>query len=158
MTDVYERLAPIAARERAAMERGDTLDVVMARLKEEGIRAIEAHIILRQIKHVAFGYAKTVVDDAWHGSCPRLDLDDLALMASMPRVCKAVWWLPNTVHDMIARRESVMRVEPGDRFAERRDSIKRAIAEEPDWAREIAVVRDEPEVFEIRFVRIPSAR
>ncbi len=37
---------------------------------------------------------------------------------------------------------------------EERDAMKRAIAEEPVWARELEVLRDEPELFEVCFVRV----
>ena len=130
MSDVFERLAPVAARERARMEQGDTLADVMKRLRDEGVRPIEAHIILRQIKLIPFNTAKEIVGDAYHDKCPDLDLDDLALLASIPRVCKA----------------------------ELSQNFKLAIAEEPAWAREIEVVRDDDDVFEIRFVRVPIQR
>ena len=167
---IEERFAPLIARERAAMERGDTLDVVLARLQAENVRAIEAHLILRAIKRIAFGTAKTIVDDAWHGHCPKLDLDDLALLASVPHVCRSVWWLHYTIGHAIVGRQPVLRMVPGyprhanepgvifhecgERFAEERDAMKRAIADEPAWARELEVLRDEPELFEVRFVRV----
>jgi hypothetical protein len=149
MSDVFERFAPIAARERAAMERGDSLRDVMARLRAEDIRAIEAHVVLRQIKRIPFNCAKEIVDGAYRGECPDLDLDDLALLASVPQHCNAASWLAWWLHGAIVRRQKTHRFD-----AKKRDEVKRAIAEDPKWAREIEIVRDDDEVFEIRFVRV----
>jgi hypothetical protein len=170
MSDVFERFAPIAARERSAMERGDSLRDVMARLRAEDIRAIEAHVVLRQIKRIPFNCAKGIVDGAYRGECPDLDLDDLALLASVPHHSKALWWLHHAIADAIVDRQPVMRLVPrdwpqpqepgvqmracGDTFADHRAALLSSIAEEPAWAREIEVVRDDDEVFEIRFVRV----
>jgi hypothetical protein len=137
-----------AARERARMEQGDTLADVVRRLRADAVPPLEAFDMLRRIKTIRFGTAKEIIDDAWHDKCPDLDLDDLALLASVPVVCKAAWWLPGRLDHAIIARKPSLQFE-----GEHRDEVKRAIAEEPAWAREIEVVRDD-DVFEIRFVRV----
>jgi hypothetical protein len=148
-------LAALAARERAHMEDGDTLDIVLARLKAEGLRALHAFDVLRRIKYIPFGSAKELVDDGYHGRCPPLDIDDLALLASMPRVCRAAS-LDAYIRWAVVNKDPFLRMTSNKHdFAERCDEIKRAITEELEWAREIEIVRDDDEVFEIRFVRVP---
>ena len=147
MSDLFEHLAALAKRERAAMERGDTLDVVIKRLREEGLGTVAVGQVVRYVKDITLSAAKQLV--ALDSGLPKLDLDNLALLASIPRACKSAWWLQYQLEGAIIDRKPRVRFD-----GERRDEVKRAIAEEPEWAREIEVLRDEPELFEIRFVRI----
>ena len=144
-----ERLAPTAARERAAMAAGATLDEVLRRLKHEEVGMIEQFVIVRMIKHISFGIAKQIVAD--HRDLA-LDLDDLALLASVPKACKALWWLPSTIDWAIVQRDPHTLIAREDR-----EAFMRAL-EEPAWRREIAIVRDDEQGVYIRFVRVPPKR
>ena len=148
MSDELEaRLAPIVARERARMEAGATLADVLRRLRDDdGLGTLEQFHVLRTIKVIGFGIAKEIVFDYRD---LELDLDDLALLASIPKHCKAAWWLPHHLAWAIIRREPQLLVD-----ADRRDEVKRAL-DEPAWQREIAIERDDGEELRIRFVRVP---
>lgn len=141
-----ERLDPIAARERAAMEAGARLREVLKRLREEDqLGTVEQHYVLRQIKRISFGIAKQIVFD--HRELD-LDLDDLALLASVPHHCKALWWLPHRLDWAIVGRDPFMTIAPKDR-----EALLQAL-DEPAWRREIEIVSDDAAGVRVRFVRV----
>ena len=141
-----ERLDPIAARERVAMEHGATLREVLRRLRDQdGLGIVEQHYVLRQIKRISFGIAKQIVFDNRE---LELDLDDLALLASVPHHCKALWWLPHRLDWAIVKRDPFTTVEPDDRAA-----LLEAL-DDPAWRREIEIVSDDAAGVRVRFVRV----
>lgn len=175
MSELKARLAQIAARERAAMERGATVAEVLRRLREEDeLGGVERFVVLRTIKHIGFGIAKQITADYRHRE---LDLDDLALLASIPQLCTAARWLTSSFEWAVVERRprcmltpsqwgdgpmppgpDVAMMDCGADFARYRDELKRAIADEPAWRRELAIERDDDEAVVVRFVRVPPRR
>lgn len=144
MSDV--ELERIAARERAAMEAGATVREVLRRLREEDeLGTIAQHVVLRTIKRISFGIAKQIVFDYRD---LELDLDDLALLASVPKHCRQAWWLVSEIDWAIVRREPHHVIDP-----EHGDELLRAL-DDPAWRREIAIERDDADGLHIRFVRV----
>lgn len=181
--DLEQRVAAAAARGRAALHAGATVDEVLRVFRQEDqLGMIGVILALRAIEPIGLAAARQIVEPAWMGTrFPHLGLEQLRHLAHLPHRANIHRWLPSHLQSAIIDGHAWTLFVPGGPRSVRfynsatadparaasmsgdgvsfewvRDEAIAAVAE-PGWCDEVRVARDEPGLLLVHFPRVREA-
>ncbi len=176
-----DRIAAAAARGAAQLQAGTCLDEVLLMFRaDHELGPLESMLALRAIEPIDLAAAKELVESACAGT--RFEHLGAAELRHLAQIPPRRSWLPSHLRSAIidgrpwkmfvrAAWETVRffdaaTTDPsragsmhgvGISFGRVRDDV-RAAASDPAWTDELRIVRDEPDLLLVHFLRVPGER